>query len=475
MSETVSATMAVNQVGPTTFQYSISLTDTSESTPVGTFWFAWDDVPDTNFLISSPISGTIASPTGWNAVITHNSPADGYGIQWVAASPAAALQPGQTFTTFSFETPDPPSQIFRLNTVEPDAGFDITSSFVYAAGPESDPGFNFTVPCFASGTRLLTQRGEIAVEELVVGERLPTVTRRGLAPIRWLGHRTIDCRRHPRPHEVWPVRISAGAFAAGRPARDIRLSPDHAVHVEGALIPVRYLVNGATIAREPVALVEYWHVELPAHAVLLADGLTVESYLDTGNRSAFANGGPALLAHPDFSRDIWARDACAPLLLAGPVLAAVRESLLHRAQALGHRRTADPALHLVADDAVLFPETDGNDYRFGLPDGVRQVRLRSRAAVPAELSADGTDCRRLGVAVARLALDGVIVPLDSAACAAGWHAAEARDGTAPAFRWTDGDATLLCPAARRLEVTIAAMPHDYWADNIAARRDRGRR
>ena len=63
MSETVSATMAADQVGPTTFKYTIDLTNTGASSPVGTFWFAWDDVPDTNFLIDSPISASITSPT----------------------------------------------------------------------------------------------------------------------------------------------------------------------------------------------------------------------------------------------------------------------------------------------------------------------------------------------------------------------------------------------------------------------------
>ena len=35
----------------------------------------------------------------------------------------------------------------------------------------------------------------------------------------------------------------------------------------------------------------YWHVELAAHTVLYAEGVPAESYLDTGNRGAFANGG----------------------------------------------------------------------------------------------------------------------------------------------------------------------------------------
>jgi hypothetical protein len=107
--------------------------------------------------------------------------------------------------------------------------------------------------------------------------------------VRWLGHRRVDCRRHPRPGDAWPIRVRAGAFGENLPHRDLSLSPDHAVFVApGLLVPVRYLINDATIVQEPVDAITYWHVELPTHDVLLAEGLPVESYLDTGNRGAFA-------------------------------------------------------------------------------------------------------------------------------------------------------------------------------------------
>ena len=85
------------------------------------------------------------------------------------------------------------------------------------------------------------------------------------------------------------MRVSAGAFAAGVPHRDLLLSSDHAVLVGGVLIPIRYLINGASIAQERRDEITYYHVELKTHGVLLADAVyTAESYLDTGNRAAFA-------------------------------------------------------------------------------------------------------------------------------------------------------------------------------------------
>ncbi len=111
--------------------------------------------------------------------------------------------------------------------------------------------------CYAEGTRIATEFGEIPVERLGVGQRVRLAGHGGAAPVVWLGHREIDCARHPRPHQVWPVRILRNAFGPGLPLRTLWLSPDHAVLVDGDLIPIRYLVNGASIAIEPRQHVSY--------------------------------------------------------------------------------------------------------------------------------------------------------------------------------------------------------------------------
>ena len=180
------------------------------------------------------------------------------------------------------------------------------------------------VACFAAGTRIDTGRGEVAVEALGAGDRLRVPLRDGAAAIVWIGQRQVDCVRHPRPRLVWPVRIGAGAFGAGTPRRDLFLSPDHAVYVNGVLIPVKHLINGATIAQVPVDAVTYYHVELARHEVLLAEGLAVESYLDVGDRANFSNGGGAVRLFADFSSRVWEAFGCAPLVVGGPELAAAR-------------------------------------------------------------------------------------------------------------------------------------------------------
>jgi collagen type I/II/III/V/XI/XXIV/XXVII alpha len=135
-------------------------------------------------------------------------------------------------------------------------------------------------------------------EHLRIGDRVLLATG-GVAPVIWLGH------RHLRPHDVHPVRIRRDAFGVGRPGRDLYLSPDHAVFVDGALIPIRYLVNGATIERQEFSHVTYWHIELPAHGVVLAEGLPAESYLDTGNRAAFVESKAGLCPEPRQEPSPW--------------------------------------------------------------------------------------------------------------------------------------------------------------------------
>lgn len=313
-----------------------------------------------------------------------------------------------------------------------------------------------SAPCFAAGTRLLTDRGPVAVEDLRAGMRLVSAFG-GTVPVVWIGHRTLDCARHPRPWDVHPVRVTAGAFGDGRPAADLLLSPDHAVFAGGALVPVRYLLNGRTIVQEAARTITYYHVEAPAHDVLLAEGLPCESYLDTGNRGSFANGGPATDLHPDFARAAWESGGCAPLLTGGAALAALRADLLARAAAMGHAVTTAPDLRVIADGRELPAAIDGDRWTLALPAGTRRLVLRSRAWVPGHMTAAETDMRALGVALADIALDGAALTLDDPRLAAGWHEAEAD------WRWTDGAALIEANDARRLAFRLA-LAGVYWAE-----------
>ncbi len=225
---------------------------------------------------------------------------------------------------------------FDSLTVAP-GGHLIGTSFTGApGGSPTTPGDGYVVElaCFAAGVRIRTGEGETPIGQLGVGDEV-VLADGSRQRIVWTGRRRIDCRRHPRPQQVWPVRVRAGAFSDRQPLRDLWLSPDHAVFLDGVLIPVRHLVNGTTIAQVPVPSVTYFHVELPHHGILLAERMPCESYLDLGNRACFENGGHTVRLHPDFASRIWNERACARLILGGPELLRAQRRVRLQAELLG--------------------------------------------------------------------------------------------------------------------------------------------
>jgi autotransporter passenger strand-loop-strand repeat protein len=209
------------------------------------------------------------------------------------------------------------------------SGLDAGTTFDVSAF-DGGSGTLLTLACFAAGTRIMTPDGAVAVEALREGDLVTTVA--GVAlPVAWHGHRSVECRRHPRPAAVQPVRIAAHTFGAGRPARPLLLSPDHAVFAADVLIPVKHLINGTSIRQLDLEKVTYHHIELPCHSVIWAEGLPTESYLDTGDRASFA--GAAMALQPAWGSE--ARDVTvifdalgyAPLCVTGPEVDAVRAAI----------------------------------------------------------------------------------------------------------------------------------------------------
>lgn len=329
-------------------------------------------------------------------------------------------------------------------------------------------GTDVIVPCFAAGTRIATPDGERPVEGLVEGELICTAG--GVArPIKWVGRRRVNCANHPEPHLVRPIRVLAHAFGRGSPARDLLLSPDHAVFVDGLLIPVRLLVNHASIVvAADVRTVEYVHVELPAHDVVLAEGLAVESYLDTGHRASLGGAGAA--AHPGMAASARIRLArsCAPFATDAARVEPIWRRIASAAGAGGQEiaTTIDPDLRLLHRGRSLRPIMAADGRHLFAVRGGGTARLVSRATRPSDLQPWRNDRRRLGVRVSRIVARGaasVALPLDHPALRRGWWES---DGAGEG-RWTDGNAELPL-AAETMLLEVTAHPLDFYPADEAA-------
>jgi autotransporter passenger strand-loop-strand repeat protein len=322
--------------------------------------------------------------------------------------------------------------------------------------------------CYARGTRIAAVRGgaieEIAIEDLRVGDLALTASG-AQRPIVWIGHRALKTASHPQPEDIWPVRIAAHAFAENLPRRDLWVSPGHNIAWDGVLTPACGLINGHTVTQVQTDSVEYWHVELDAHDVVLAEGLPAESYLDCGNREHFVNGGAFVVAHPDFLPSHWS-ETCLPLKKEGPEVVAAKTRLLRRLAEEGLAPVADAAPCVIADGERIEPvRLSEARLAFFLPEGRSGVELVSRICAPAHVRADSADTRELGLCVARLQIDGADIALhDDAAVGEGWREAETRDG-AFSHRWTSGPVKL--PAGARVVIVDLGGAALYWPETEA--------
>jgi hypothetical protein len=138
--------------------------------------------------------------------------------------------------------------------------------------------------CFLKGTMVRTITGERKVEELAIGDLLPTHFN-GIQPVQWIGRYKFTRSDASRPwvRDVLPVRIARSALAPNVPYSDLYLSQLHAVFIDGELVRVESLVNGATIAlheADDLSELEYYHIKLQSHDIICAQGASCETLLD---------------------------------------------------------------------------------------------------------------------------------------------------------------------------------------------------
>jgi hypothetical protein len=142
--------------------------------------------------------------------------------------------------------------------------------------------------CFARGALVATPHGDISVEELEPSDEVITKNG-GIVAVSWIGHRRLsgfDLALHPH---LRPIRIRQNAFGANRPDRDLIVSPQHRILIDGwraelyfgedeILVPARALLNDTSVLIDRLQTgVDYYHVLLETHDLLLVNGQWAES------------------------------------------------------------------------------------------------------------------------------------------------------------------------------------------------------
>ena len=144
-----------------------------------------------------------------------------------------------------------------------------------------------TIPCFVSGTMILTDQGERRIEKLSVGDKVVTDDA-GLQRIKWIGKRELSVREHLDPAKL-PIRLPVGSLARGIPNRTLHVSPNHRMvlhhplaalyfHADEVLAPAKALVGHRGIGTGPVrAPICYHHILFDRHHIIWANGAPSES------------------------------------------------------------------------------------------------------------------------------------------------------------------------------------------------------
>ncbi len=296
----------------------------------------------------------------------------------------------------------------------------------------------FATSCYAPGTRIATRTGEVAVEDLQIGDLVTTASGES-KPVKWIGRRSYSADTVAEFSNLRPVLIRKNALAPGLPQRDLMVSPMHALYIDGVFIPAAVLVNGVSILRREMAgAADYIHIELDAHDVIFAEGAPAETFVDDNSRALFDN----VSEYYDLYGTTESRPAfSAPRLEEGYQLEAVR------------RRLA--ALAGIASVAGVPGSLSGHVERLG--DGMLEgwVMDPANPAVPVELEVlvDGEIVATLLANRYRVDLDRADLAGGSCAFTVAMPAAAALIGQIEVRRAADGSRIPLPRPARAFALT----------------------
>jgi hypothetical protein len=207
---------------------------------------------------------------------------------------------------------------------------DITGNFSTSSFVVMESGGNTVIKemaCYAAGTRIATPAGNVAVEQLKIGDRVRTLD--GDQAVKWIGWRCYEGRSIQGNLAALPVCIRQNALGDAVPARDLYVSPGHAIAIDNVLVHAVRLVNGVSVVQlREVESVTYYHVELQRHAIIFAENCPAESFHDEYFRTQFANVEDYRRLYPDQTAPAV---MCRPRLDSGFELYAIQRRVAARA------------------------------------------------------------------------------------------------------------------------------------------------
>ncbi|GBQ12315.1 outer membrane protein [Swaminathania salitolerans LMG 21291] len=328
-------------------------------------------------------------------------------------------------------------------------------------------------PCFLADTMIEMENGETAVQDIRIGDVVVAYVdgARVARPVIWAGW-TQAVIRSDLPDDLagYPVRILKDALGENRPYKDLLVTAEHCLFVEGAFVPVRMLVNGRSVFYDrSFSGYVYYHIETDDHSVIMADGVLTESFLDTGHRGSFrqegdivafggrrqnwqTHGAASLRTDRAFVEPIHASivsrlpDDAPPRYVASAAGDAPRDEGSPSAAETASVATASVAIVTDTGQWIARRRVTNGQHVFSIPADAQTLRIVSQSARPSDAVAPFIDDRRdLGVLVNAIRLFEAeemeeLGEFRTAETLEGWNAREECGR-----RWTRGNALIHLP------------------------------
>jgi len=169
-----------------------------------------------------------------------------------------------------------------------------TGTISFNSGPNTINGLCVTV-CYAENTLILTEKGYMPIQNIKVGDKIITKgkihqnTYIEKEPIKldeviWISKFKVNNMNS----ESRPICIKKHALGLNSLFKDLYVSPNHSILINGKMTPARFLVNGETVYQDTECdEITYYHLECEEHVAIVANGVLAESYLDCNNRYVF--------------------------------------------------------------------------------------------------------------------------------------------------------------------------------------------